>query len=532
MVALTSIWGHYLLYNQYLMKSSFFPKQASDRPSGSFEDQITTLHEEIDLAIKWDRPSILLAVYPSEIINLQAQESLARQIERIGQKVSRIKVDKENFDLAWFLSQFDWHQDVVFFISGLRWGGGRSRSNAYQALNMRREIFVENKIRMVIWLNQKEASDLPHHAPDFWAFRHRVVEFPENPAAHYSPYREVLSWRDWQINETDKDLESRIALRESMLADLPVNDTSLFNRTDLTYELAFLYWCQHDFDRASTYVEKGLALTSHPQAVSLKLKFLIAKGMLYHDQYLLENAGAIFQQVLEQQPRNPAAWNNLALVYQDQGRHVDALHAFKEAIRLSPRYANAWNNLGNFHLEDANLPEALHAYKQATRFEPQNAKPWINLAQSHLDAGQPDLAIRAYKKAIRLVPENITLLNELGNIYRGMNRFKDAIAAYNKAIKLAPDYIFPYAGLVASYRQTGRGDNADKHLALAKPLLESKSALTRAEFEAICGNNQQALQYLQIALDENRINPDSIRTNPNFIGLHSDTRFKILFTDK
>jgi len=508
------------------MKNPSSTSQVSKTSSEAFEDRITTLLEEIELAVKWDRPSILLAVYPSEIINNQAQESLGKHIEWFGQKVTRIKVDKENFDLAWFLSKFEEHENVVFFISGLRWGGGRSRSNSYQALNMRRELFVEEKIRMVIWLNQKEASDLPHHAPDFWAFRHRVVEFPDITSSQPSSLRNNLSWRDWQVNETPHDLKDKIALRESMLADLPVSDSSLFNRTDLMYALAFLYWCKQDYDRATSYLEKGLALASHPQASSIQIKFKIALGMLFHDQYLLDRSQAFFKQVIEQEPRNPAAWNNLARVFQDQGRQDDALHAFKKAIKLSPRYANAWNNLGNYQLANGNRVEALHAFKQATRFEPQNAKPWINLAHTHLDAGQPDLAIRAYKKAIRLVPENSSLLNDLGNIYRGMNRFKDAIASYNKAVKLTPKYCLPYAGLVACYRQMGRPDAAKKHFGLAQPLLENQPALTRAEFEALCGNNQAALRYLKIALDENQVNQDSIRTNPNFNGLHADSRYQ------
>ena len=510
------------------MNNPSFSGQVPNISSESFEDRITTLLEEIDLAIKWDRPSILLAVYPSEIINNRAQESLEQHIVWLGQKVTRIKVDKENFDLAWFVSQFEQHDKVVFFISGLRWGGGRSRSNTYQALNMRRELFVDEKIRLVIWLNQKEASDLPHHAPDFWAFRHRVVEFPDNISSKFSSFRDNLSWRDWQVNETPHDLKAKIALRESMLADLPVSDSSLFTRTDLMYALAFLYWCQLDYDRATSYLENGLALASHPQAAAIQVKFKIALGMLYHDQYLMDKSQTILHQVIEQEPHSPAAWNNLARVFNDQGRQEDALHAFKKAIKLSPRYANAWNNLGNFHIENGNRVEALLAYKQATRFEPQNAKPWINLAHTHLDSGQPDLAIRAYKKAIRLVPENTSLLNDLGNIYRGMNRFKDAISSYNKAIKLTPKFILPYAGLVACYRQMGRSDSASKHFSLAQPLLENQPALTKAEFEALCGNHHAAIRFLKIALDENQINPDSVRTNQNFNGLHADSRYQEL----
>ena len=510
------------------MKNPSFSGQPPDRSSESFEDLINTLVEEIDLAIKWDRPSILLAVYASEVINNQAQETLETHIEWLGQKVTHIKVDKENFDLAWFLSQFDQHEKVIFFISGLRWGGGRSRSNAYQALNIRRELFVDEKIRLVIWLNQKEASDLPHHAPDFWAFRHRVVEFPDTLSTPASSQRDELSWRDWQVHETPYDLKAKIALRESILADLPDNDSSLYTRTELMYALAFLYWCLQEYGVATTYLEKGLSLASHPQAVAIHAKFKVALGMLYHDQTMLDKALAAYQQVIELDPRNPFAWNNLARVFYEQGRQVDALHAFKKSIKLAPKYANAWNNLGNYYRENGNRSEALHAFKQATRFEPQNSKPWINLAHTHLDSGQPDLAIRAYKKAIRLVPENAALLNDLGNIYREMNRFKDAIASYNKAIKLKPEYVLPFAGLVACYRQTEKYEAAKKQFNLAQPLLENQPAITRAQFEALSGNNTAALRFLKIALDKNLINPDSIRTNPNFKGLYSDTHFQDL----
>lgn len=522
---------HYLLYNQLSMKNISASGQAPKPSSESFEDCISTLLEEIDLAIKWDRPSILLAVFASEVINNQAQESLEKHLEWLGQKVTRVKVDKENFDLAWFLSQFEQHEKVVFFISGLRWGGGRSRSNAYQALNMRRELFVDEKIRLVIWLNQKEASDLPHHAPDFWAFRHRVVEFPDNGSAHSSAFRHELAWRDWQVNETPSDLKARIALRESMLAELPVSNSSLFTRTDLMYSLAFLYWCQHEYDKSASYLNKGLALAAHPQAASIQAKFIIALGILYHEQYMLDKAQLAFQQIIEQEPHNPAAWNNLARLFRDQGRPADALHAFNKSIKLAPRDSNAWNNLGNFHRAQGNRSDALHAFKQAARFEPHNPIPWINLAHTHLDTGQPDAAIRAYKKAIRLDPEQSVLLNDLGNIYRGMNRFKDAIASFNKALKLSPEYAMPYAGLVACYRQMGRSEAAQKQYALAQPLLQNQPMILRAEFEALCGNNLAAIRFLKVALTENQTDPGSIRINPNFKGLHSDSRFQDLMDD-
>jgi hypothetical protein len=74
----------------------------------------------------------------------------------------------------------------------------------------------------------------------------------------------------------------------------------------------------------------------------------------------------------------------------------------------------------------------------------------------------------------------------------------------------------------------GRSDAAKKHFDLAQPLLENQAEIIRAEFEALCGNNQAAIRFLKVALDENQVNPNSIRTNPNFNGLHSDTRYQDL----
>jgi tetratricopeptide (TPR) repeat protein len=46
---------------------------------------------------------------------------------------------------------------------------------------MHREYFVEANIRAIFWLSKYEAKQCSRFAPDFWAFRHKVVEFPELP---------------------------------------------------------------------------------------------------------------------------------------------------------------------------------------------------------------------------------------------------------------------------------------------------------------------------------------------------------------
>ena len=65
----------------------------------------------------------------------------------------------------------------MFFISGIGRNNDAGRGVIYRALNFQRELLVENRIILVLWLGTPEAAELALQAPDFWAFRHRVVEF-------------------------------------------------------------------------------------------------------------------------------------------------------------------------------------------------------------------------------------------------------------------------------------------------------------------------------------------------------------------
>lgn len=511
------------------MKSS--PKvEPRDSSFNEFiEEKVDFLADEIDLARKWNRPSILLAVYGSEVVNSQAQDALEKKLKTGKQKVRRIKVDKENFDLAWFLAQFEDHENVVFFISGLRWGGGRSRSNAYEALNLRRELFVENKICLVLWLNEKEATDLPQHAPDFWAFRHRVVDFTEALVAPQTSIRRTpLFWHDWEVSESVSDLDQKIVLRESMLADLPITDASLFTRTDLLYTLAYFYWLKYNYERSALCLENALQLAVQPQAADMRSKFIISLGILFHDQHQWDKAETVFRKVIDFEPRNARAWNCLGVIFMDQGLPEQAEQAFRKAVKLSPRHANAWNNLGNIQSANGLYSEAINCYKKAARYDPSNPTPRINLAYAHLDSGHPDLAIRSFKKASRQLPDQPRLLVELGSIYREMSRHKDAISEFKQAIARDPQDHLAYAGLIGCYRMLGKPELARQQIDIALPFLSGLNAYQMAEFESFSGNKGEAIRLLEISLQKKQTTIHAIQGNSLFSGLHGESKFNNL----
>jgi tetratricopeptide (TPR) repeat protein len=144
----------------------------------SLEERIQLLRDELSQALRWDRPSLLLAVHRSELVRAQVEAQLT-----VGLQVdpSPYIVDRTNADIPLEIRGDPDRAHKFYLVRGLRWGGGGGHSNAYRALNMHREFLVEDRVRLLLWLTPFEARQLPRFAPDFWAFRHRYAEFLDLP---------------------------------------------------------------------------------------------------------------------------------------------------------------------------------------------------------------------------------------------------------------------------------------------------------------------------------------------------------------
>lgn len=161
------------------MNPSAKPKKAGKPAfhSRSFKEGLNILLDEIQLAFQWERPSILLAVHNSKTSQSKAQQALELELKKLDKIISRIKADSKYTDVISVMCRIHNHHNIVFFITGLGHTDDIITQKIFRALNMHRELLVEQQIRVVFWLTKLEAESLPHFAPDFWAFRHRVVEF-------------------------------------------------------------------------------------------------------------------------------------------------------------------------------------------------------------------------------------------------------------------------------------------------------------------------------------------------------------------
>ena len=148
----------------------------------SMDERIQLILDELSLATRWQRPSLVTVTYRSEFTKKTVQANLVESLHKAGQTVLHYRVDREHYDIPLELKEHTQNAGVIYFVSNLSRGGGRGYSNAYRALNMHREYLVEAGIKAIFWMTEREGRQVARHAPDFWAFRHLVVAFPDLPA--------------------------------------------------------------------------------------------------------------------------------------------------------------------------------------------------------------------------------------------------------------------------------------------------------------------------------------------------------------
>jgi tetratricopeptide (TPR) repeat protein len=303
----------------------------------SFEDRIDLLFEELAFAIQWQRPSILLVLYGSRYLRNTVELALENRLAKIRQQLVQFTVDERHFDVPLLLSQRPDRDFSVYSVTGLFQGGGKDSANAYRALNMRREYFVDYAIRVIIWLTKGETIELSHQAPDFWAFRHRVVEFYDSSDLDLATISaEDLSGGAQGFPGQVKDLDEQIKLGEALLSKLPKQAESFSMRLDLLFTLASLYQTKHAYERSIRRLKQGIIIAKQLKNTAWLAKF----------------------------------WGTLGSIYLDFGQSSKAVRAYWKAIRFNPQDASLWVELRQTYLTQGRVESARSVLKKAAMVEP------------------------------------------------------------------------------------------------------------------------------------------------------------------
>ena len=216
----------------------------------TFEDRVSRLANYLTRAYKYDKPSILFAMYLSEFLRSDIERSLKSTLVEQGLDV--VSVDAGDIkDLPSFFSSVN-SNNTVFFVYNMNKGF----PEALQYLNFKREELVEHHVKAVFWVREAELARISLEAPDFFAFRNRVVEFMEVPTVEERRPALVEFALETEYKSLE-ELKRSIELKEKLLAELSAEaEISGY----LLGSLGILYDQIGSYEKSLEYSEKALKI--------------------------------------------------------------------------------------------------------------------------------------------------------------------------------------------------------------------------------------------------------------------------------
>ncbi len=164
-----------------------------------------------------------------------------------------------------------------------------------------------------------------------------------------------------------------------------------------------------------------------------------------------QEAGGLFQQLVNALPANADAWHGLGYVCYLLGNLADAVKCFTQAVRLQPQSAEYHYLLATTLHHHGQADEALPIYERAVALGTQEPGLYVNLGSIHSDRNNFDVAEAMFRKALALNPHGPNAYTNLGNLRKKQKRLEEAIAFYRQAIAQDANFYLPYYNLGTTY---------------------------------------------------------------------------------
>ena len=177
-------------------------------------------------------------------------------------------------------------------------------------------------------------------------------------------------------------------------------------------------------------------------------------AMAQHQAGNLQQAGALYKQVLQAAPNQPDALHLLGLVAKQQGDLKTAVQLMRKALNFNPNYVEAYVNLGASLQEQGDLNEAADCYRKALVLRPNYAEVYSNLgvllkAQENL----PESA-ESFIRALELNPSSAETFANLDALLKEMSEPAEALIYYRKVLAISPSNIAAQQGAYLALSRT------------------------------------------------------------------------------
>ena len=239
---------------------------------------------------------------------------------------------------------------------------------------------------------------------------------------------------------------------------------------------------------------------------------MFAKAQALHQQGLLNEAKAIYEELLREEPAHAEAFHMLGALAVQTQQPERALALFVRSLELNPHNAAVHYNLGVARVALGLTAAAVHSYDRAIALQPDAAQFHYNRGVALQELGRLKEALAAYDRVVALNPQHVQAHMNRGNVLHGLQRVPEALDAYAQALLFKSDYAEAHYNMGVALQDIKRSGEAldcfDRAIAHG------------AGFAAVYNNRGNALLALQRFAEAASSYDAAIAAEPDYADAH------------
>jgi tetratricopeptide (TPR) repeat protein len=185
-------------------------------------------------------------------------------------------------------------------------------------------------------------------------------------------------------------------------------------------------------------------------------------GVLLREQGRLDEALAVLEQAVTQEPESARLRYELARTWKAKNDGDKAIVEYREAVRLDPDFAEAYLALGMAVGDQGRMTEAVTAFQHALRIKPDCLEAYLNLGKAYREQGDRDRSVAYLQHALHLCPNLFDAYHKLALTLADQGKLEEAVAAYREVLRLKPDFVPGISQLGGLLLQLGQADEGHR----------------------------------------------------------------------
>jgi len=189
-----------------------------------------------------------------------------------------------------------------------------------------------------------------------------------------------------------------------------------------------------------------------------------------------EKAGEVLRGILQDDPENESAVEQLTQLLLDEGKSSEAV-ALLEGMTNRTSSPLLFDLLGDAYTQTKDLPKAETAYRKATDLDPTELSHQRGLGQTLMSEEKFSEALTVYQKLAEAMPDDADIYLRIAQIYREMHQLDHAEENLLKARQYAPGNLEVMYNEAMLYQAQGRDEDAIRVLSDAVAGVKGQSAV-------------------------------------------------------